>query len=217
MKNINTLIDHTNLKIDATEKDIEKLCEEAVLYDFRGVCVNPVWIPLVFSHLKGKNVKIISVCDFPLGSSFSAVRQKEAEIIMENGAEEIDLVMQIPLLKSKKHKEIEDDIGEIIKIAHPEVKVKVIIEAPVLSPEEISSAAAIAESAGADFIKSGTGTNGPVTVAQIEQIKSATALPIKAAGGIRSMETALKLIVAGAAILGSSSGKTIIKEFQKEN
>ena len=217
MEKINSIIEHTNLKADATEKDIARLCEEAVQYNFRGVCVNPVWIPLVFSHLKEKAAKIISVCDFPLGSSFCAVRKKEAEMIINNGAEEIDLVMQIPLLKSKKYKEIEDDIRGIIKIIHPEGKLKVIIEASLLTSEEILSAAAIAESAGADFIKSGTGTNGPVTVAQIEQIKNATELPVKAAGGIRDMQTALKLIRAGASILGSSSGKEIVKEFQKDN
>ena len=114
MEKINSIIDHTNLKADATEKDIAKLCEKALKYDFRGVCVNPLWISFVFSHLKGKNVKIISVCDFPLGSSFSAVRQKEAEMIMNNGAEEVDLVMQIPLLKSRKYKEIEGDIRGIV-------------------------------------------------------------------------------------------------------
>lgn len=217
MKEINSIIDHTNLKTDVTEKDIVKLCEEAVRYNLRGVCVNPIWVPLVFSHLEEEAVKIIAVCDFPLGSSFSVVRQKEAEMIMENGAEELDLVMQIPFLKSKKYKEIEDDIKKIVKIVHPEGKLKVIIEAPVLSSADILLATAIAESAGADFIKSGTGANGPVTVDQIKQIKSATALPIKAAGGIRSIETALKLIRAGAAILGSSSGGKIIQEFKKEN
>ncbi len=217
MVNINKLIDHTNLKIDANEKDIKKLCREALEYNFRGVCVNPVWIPFISDYLKNKPTKIISVCDFPLGSGLTEIRKKEAEIIIENGAEEVDLVMQIPLLKSKKYKEVEKDIREIANIIHPHGKLKVIIEAPILSREEILSATIIAEEAGADFIKSGTGTNGPVTVDQIKQIKSATGLPIKAAGGIKSMETALKLIRSGAAILGSSSGKEIIKKFQKEN
>jgi deoxyribose-phosphate aldolase len=217
MKKINSLIDHTNLKIDATEKDIERLCEETVKYNFRGVCVNSLWIPRVSGYLANKTAKIISVCDFPLGSSLITVRRREAELIMENGAEEIDIVMQISLLKSKKYKEIEEDIRGIVKIAHPGGKVKVIIEAPILSSGEILSAVKIAESAGADFIKSGTGTNGPATVFQIRQIKKATSLPIKAAGGIRSMQTALKFIRAGAAILGSSSGEEIIKEFKKEN
>jgi deoxyribose-phosphate aldolase len=217
MEKINSLIEHTNLKIDATEKDIQRLCEEAVQYNFRGVCVNSLWIPLVFDYFANKTIKIISVCDFPLGSSLNTVRKRETEIVMKNGTEEIDVVMQIPLLKSKKYKEIEEDIREIVKIVHPKGKVKVIIEAPVLSSVEILSAVKIAESAGADFIKSGTGTSGPVTVAQIKQIRSATKLPIKAAGGIKSTQTALKLIRAGAAILGSSSGVEIIKEFQKEN
>lgn len=211
MKYINSLIDHTNLKADASEKDIKKLCEEALKYNFRGVCVNPVWIPFVSDYIKNKTIKIISVCDFPLGSSLTAARRKESEITIKNGAEEVDLVIQIPLLKNKKYKEIEKDIKEIVNIVHPKGKIKVIIEAPILSPEEILSATSIAESAGADFIKSGTGTSGPVTTAQIEQIKSATRLPIKAAGGIKNLERALELVKAGATIIGSSSSVEIVK------
>ena len=211
MEYINSLIDHTNLKADTSEKDIKKLCEEALKYNFRGVCVNPVWIPFVSDYLKNKTIKIISVCDFPLGSSLTAARCKESEITIKNGAEEVDLVMQIPLLRNKKYKEIEKDIKEIVNIVHPKGKIKVIIEAPILSPEEILSATSIAESAGADFIKSGTGTSGPVTTVQIEQIKSATRLPIKAAGGIKNIEGALELIKAGATIIGSSSSVEIIK------
>jgi len=215
MKDINTLIDHTNLKIDAAEKDIGNLCEEAILYNFRGVCVNPVWIPFVFSYLKNKTIKIISVCDFPLGASLTVVRKKEAEMVIENGADEVDIVMQIPLLKSRKYKEIEQDIKEVANVVHLEGKIKVIIEAPILSPEEILSAVKIAESAGADFIKSGTGTNGPVTTAQIENIKKATKLPIKAAGGIKSMKDVEKLLNAGASVFGSSNSLEIIKRKNK--
>ncbi len=211
MQYINTLIDHTNLKISANEKDIKKLCQEALKYSFRGVCVNPVWLPLVSNYLKNKPIKIISVCDFPLGSSLTSIREKEAEIIIENGAEEVDLVMQIPLLKSKKYKEIEKDIEEIANIVHPDGLLKVIIEAPILSSKEILSAIKIVESAGADFIKSGTGTNGPVTTDQIKKIKSSTKLPIKAAGGIENTDNALELIKAGASVLGSSSSVEIIK------
>jgi deoxyribose-phosphate aldolase len=212
MKNISSLIDHTNLKAAASEKDILKLCEEALKYNFRGVCVNPIWIPLVTGYLKNKSIKIIAVCDFPLGSSLTAARCKEAELVIESGAEEIDIVMQIPLLKSKKYKEIEKDIKEILNIIHPDGLLKVIIEAPILSQEEILSAAAIAENAGADFIKSGTGTNGPVTTIQI---KSATKLPVKAAGGIKNLKGALELIKAGARVIGSSSGKEIVKELSR--
>lgn len=215
--NINSIIDHTNLKATASENDIKELCEEALKYNFRGVCVNPVWIPFVSDYLKNRTIKIISACDFPLGSSLTTIRKKEAEIIIKSGAEEVDLVMQIPLLKSKKYKEIEKDIKEIVNIVHPGGILKVIIEAPILSPEEILTAAAIAESAGADFIKSGTGTNGPATTVQIEQIKSATKLPIKAAGGIKNMQGALELIKAGATILGSSSGKKIMNEFKGDS
>jgi deoxyribose-phosphate aldolase len=211
MLNINYLIDHTNLKITANEKDIEKLCEEATVYNFRGVCVNPLWIPFSSEYLKDKEVKIISVCDFPLGSSSTEIRKKETELIIKTGAEEIDLVMQISLLKSKKYKGIEKDIREIVNIAHPNVTLKVIIEAPMLSDDEIITATKIAESAGADYIKSGTGTNGPVTINQIKIIKKTTNLPIKAAGGIKSTNMAVELLNAGAAILGSSNSIEIVE------
>lgn len=211
MKNISSLIDNTSLKITANEKDIKKLCEEAIQYSLRGVCVNSIWIPFVSEHLKDKGVKIISVCDFPLGSSSTEIRKKETELIIKNGAEEIDLVMQIPLFKSKKYKEIEKDIKEIVNIAQPDVILKVIIEAPVLSDDEIATATKIAESAGADYIKSGTGTNGPVTLNQIKTIKRTTKLPIKAAGGIKSTNMAIKLLNAGASILGSSNSIEIVK------
>lgn len=209
--NINSIIDHTNLKATASEKDIKELCEEALKYNLRGVCVNPVWIPFVSDYLKNRTIKIISVCDFPLGSSLTVARCKESEIIIKNGAEEVDIVMQIPLLKSKKYKELEKDIKEIANIVHPGGIIKVIIEAPILSGEEILTSVAIAESAGADFIKSGTGTNGPATTIQIEQIKSATKLPIKAAGGIKELKKALELLDAGASVLGSSNSLAIVE------
>jgi len=211
MYHLNSLIDHTNLKIDASLADIEKLCGEALKYNFRGVCVNSLWIPLVNELLKNKGVKIISVCDFPLGSSSTEIRKKEAELIIKKGAEEIDIVMQIPLLKSKKYKEIEKDIKEIVNFVHPNATLKAIIEAPVLSIEEIMTATKIAENAGADFIKSGTGTNGPVTINQIKTIKKTTALLIKAAGGIKNMDIAIELLNAGASVLGISNSIEIIK------
>jgi deoxyribose-phosphate aldolase len=119
--------------------------------------------------------------------------------------------MQISLFKSKKYKETEKDIEEISNIVHPKGSLKVIIEAPILSYEEILLAARITESAGSDFVKSGTGTNGVVRVSQIKQIKRATRLPIKAAGGIKNIESALQIIEAGATIIGSSSSVEIIK------
>lgn len=215
MMNINSIIDHTNLKNNASEKDIKKLCKEALEYCFRGVCINPLWLPFVSEYLKKKPVKIISVCDFPLGAQLTKVRKKMVETLIKNGAEEIDLVMQIPLLKSKKYKKIEKDIEEIVNIAHPDILLKVIIEAPLLLIHEIISATKIAENAGADFIKSGTGTNGPVTVNQIHSIKKATKLPVKAAGGIKNIGKALELLDAGASILGSSSSIEIVQKGKK--
>jgi len=211
MYHLNSLIDHTNLKISASEEDIKNLCEEALKYNFRGVCVDSLWIPFVSEHLKNKKVKTISVCDFPLGASSTEIRKKETELIIKEGAEEIDLVMQIPLLKIKGYKKIERDIKEIVNIVHPNGILKVIIEAPLLSDNEIITATKIAESAGADFIKSGTGTNGPVTANQITTIKKATKLPIKAAGGIKNIDMAIELLNAGASVLGSSNSIEIIR------
>jgi deoxyribose-phosphate aldolase len=216
-KNINALIDHTNLKNEASAKDIKELCEEATKYSFRGICINSLWIPLAYESLKNENVKIISVCDFPLGASSAEIRKKEAELILKTGSKEIDIVMQISLLKSKEYDKIEKDIKEITNLLHPDVLMKVIIEAPILNKEEIITAAKIAENAGADFIKSGTGTKGPVTVYQIETIRKATRLPIKAAGGIKNLDEALGLLNAGASILGSSSSIEIVKENQRES
>jgi len=204
MYHLNSLIDHTNLKISASEEDIKNLCEEALKYNFRGVCVDSLWIPFVSEHLKNKKVKTISVCDFPLGASSTEIRKKETELIIKEGAEEIDLVMQIPLLKIKGYK-------KIVNIVHPNGILKVIIEAPLLSDNEIITATKIAESAGADFIKSGTGTNGPVTANQITTIKKATKLPIKAAGGIKNIDMAIELLNAGASVLGSSNSIEIIR------
>lgn len=211
MYHLNSLIDHTNLKISTSEEDIKNLCREALKYNFRGVCVDSLWIPLVNELLKNKGVKIISVCDFPLGASSTEIRKKETELIIKEGAEEIDLVMQIPLLKIKGYKKIERDIKEIVNIVHPNGILKVIIEAPLLSDNEIITATKIAESAGADFIKSGTGTNGPVTANQITTIKKATKLPIKAAGGIKNIDMAIELLNAGASVLGSSNSIEIIR------
>jgi deoxyribose-phosphate aldolase len=211
MKDISSIIDHTDLKIDASLADIEKLCGEALNYNFRGVCVNSLWIPFVSEYLKNKEVKTISVCDFPLGASSTEIRKKETELIIKEGAEEIDLVMQIPLLKSKRYKKIEKDIKEIVNIVHPNGILKVIIEAPLLSDNEIITATKIAESAGADFIKSGTGTNGTVTANQITTIKKATKLPIKAAGGIKNIDMAIELLNAGASVLGSSNSIEIVR------
>ncbi|MEO0293032.1 MAG: deoxyribose-phosphate aldolase [candidate division WOR-3 bacterium] len=206
------LIDHTNLKVDAQEIDIEKLCKESIEYNFRGVCVNPVWVPFVSKILKNTPVKVISVGDFPLGSSLSEARKKEAEVIMKSGGDEVDFVLQIPLFKSKKYKEVERDLREIAEIIHPDGKLKVIIEAPILTEDEIKDVVKIVEASGADFIKTGTGTKGPVTIFQVKKIKENTTLPIKASGGIRDIKTAIELIKEGASILGSSNGVKIVRD-----
>ncbi len=210
-KSLNSRIDHTNLSINATKDDIKRTCMEAMEYQFRGVCVNPIWVPVVFSILKDSGVKTVSVCDFPLGASFTAIRKKEAEMAINSGAQEIDIVIQFGLFKSGRLEEAKRDLEEIADCIHPDGKLKVIIEAPLLSDEEIKRAAKLVQEAGADFIKTGSGTKGPVTVHQVEVIKEVSYLPIKAAGGIRDKKSAIELIKSGASILGSSSGIKIVR------
>ncbi len=210
MKALNSLIDHTILKPNATLKDVKRVCEEALEYKFRGVCVNPVWVPLVYDLLKGTGIKTVSVCDFPLGSSWTEIRKREANMAIDSGAREVDIVMCLGKFISGRDDEVLKDLKEIVETIHPDGALKVIIEAPLLSDDEIKRAALLVEKSGADFIKTGTGTKGPVTPHQIEIIKMACGLPIKAAGGIKDKEGAIYLIESGASIIGSSSGVKIV-------
>lgn len=210
MKSLNSVIDHTILKPIATQEEIEKICREALEYEFRGVCVNPIWVSLVYNLLKGTEIKIVSVCDFPLGSSWTEIRKKEAEMAIDNGANEVDIVMNLGKFKSGKKDEALSDLKEIVETVHPNGALKVIIEAPLLSDDEIKRASSLVEEAGADIIKTGTGTRGAVNLHQIDVIKKACNLPIKASGGIKDKETALSLIKSGASIIGSSSGVQIV-------
>jgi len=210
MNSLNSIIDHTILKPDATKKDIERICAEAKEYNFRGVCVNPIWVELVSSLLKDTDIKTVSVCDFPLGSSWTEIRKEEAKKAIDSGANEVDVVMNLGKFLDKNFDEVLNDLKEIVSTVQPEGFLKVIIEAPLLSDEDIKKASELVTKSGANIIKSGTGTKGGVTIHQIEVIKKATNLPIKASGGIRDKEYALSLIKSGVSILGTSSGVQIV-------
>lgn len=212
MNSLNSVIDHTILKPDATKKDIERICVEAKEYNFRGVCVNPMWVELVSSLLKDTDIKTVSACDFPLGSSWTEIRKEEAKKVIDSGADEVDVVMNLGKFLDKKFDEVLDDLKEIVNTVHPEGSLKVIIEAPLLDDDDIKKAAELVTKSGANIIKTGTGTMGGVTIHQVEVIKKATNLPIKASGGIRDKEFALSLIKSGASILGTSSGVQIVTE-----
>jgi len=211
---ISSIIDHTLLKPDATEDDVKRICEEALTYDFASVCVNPCWVKLASQLLTGSNVKTCTVIGFPLGANTTEVKTFEAKNAINNGAEELDMVINIGALKSKKYDKVKQDIERIVEVAAPSVTVKVILETSLLTDEEKKKAAIIAMEAGADFVKTSTGFGpGGATVYDIKLLKGVVGnrIGIKAAGGIRTYEKALQMISAGAIRIGTSSGVQIIK------
>lgn len=206
--------DHTLLKPFATQGDIQGLCREALDYQFYSVCVNPCHVALVSRTLTGSGVKTCSVVGFPLGCSTSQVKAVEAGRAVEDGADEIDMVLAVGALKQGLHDQVENDIRAVVAAAG-QALVKVIIEACYLSDSEKRAACSIAERAGADFVKTSTGFgSGGALVEDIRLMKSVVGdrLQIKASGGISTLEQALAMIEAGADRLGASAGVTIIGE-----
>ncbi len=203
-------IDHTNVSPNSTEKDIEKLCKEALKYKFNSVCVPVIWVEKAKKLVKDR-LKVIAVVGFPFGFNPTQSKVVETKIAIEKGADEIDMVLNRCWLKSKKYDLVEKDIREVVKAAKGR-GVKVILETPDLSEEEIKKACVIAKRAGAEFIKTCTGLRGSVKLRDLEIIKKAVpGMKIKASGGIRDYKKALRLIKAGASRIGSSSGVKIIK------
>jgi len=223
MKNIGDiahLIDHTQLKAIATQKDITKLCQEAIKYGFAAVCVNPGYVSLSGKLLYGSSVKVCTVIGFPLGATTSAVKSFEARNAIENGADEIDMVINIGALKDKRYLLVLEDIKAVRESTKGKV-LKVIIETVYLTRDEKIKACQLSKEAGADFVKTSTGfgvsgaANGSPVGATVEDVKlmRATVGPdmgIKASGGIRSRETAVSMIEAGATRIGTSAAVAIV-------
>lgn len=210
-------IDHTMLHPYATEDDIRKLCNEAIEYGFAAVCINPIYIPLAHQILKNTEVRICTVVGFPLGSTFKEIKVEEARRAVEAGATEVDMVINIPMLKSRKYDYVEEEIKEVKKAIGDGI-LKVIVECCYLTDDEKVIAAKIVERAGADYVKTSTGF-GP-SGAKIEDVKLLRSIlsphmKIKAAGGIRTGEQALSFLEAGADRLGTSSGTKIIEDLKK--
>ncbi|MDO9391502.1 MAG: deoxyribose-phosphate aldolase [bacterium] len=209
-------IDHTNLKPDAKSVGIEKLCAEARQYGFYSVCINPCWVPLAARALKGSPVKVCTVCGFPLGANASEVKLQEAGLAVSQGAAEVDLVLNIGALKSQDFKTVHQDISSVVK-ASSGALVKVIIETCLLTEEEKILACLIAKSAGAHYVKTSTGfsTNG-ATVQDIELMRLTVGqqMGVKASGGVRSLEEANQMILAGASRIGTSSGVKIVEKMK---
>ncbi len=211
------LIDHTLLKPDATKDDINRLCEEAKKYGFWSVCVNPAYVSLATEILAETDVKVCSVVGFPLGANAPEVKALEAERAVNDGASEIDMVINIGALKSRDYELVEEDIRKVVERAKArrDTVVKVIIEAGLLTEDEKVLACRLVKESGADFVKTSTGLNAPgATVEDIKLMRSVVGsdFGVKASGGIRTYRDAAKFVEAGANRIGTSSGIAIIEE-----
>lgn len=213
MKNLNQYIDHTVLKADTLEKDIQTLCEQAVKYEFYAVCVNGCYVKTCKDLLKDSSVKIASVIGFPLGAMTTNAKVFEAKEAIKDGAEEIDMVINIGWLKDGKTDAVREDISAVKKAIGNHV-LKVIIETCYLTEDEKRIACELALKARADFVKTSTGFGtGGATIEDVKLMKSVVGnqLKVKASGGIRDTETAKKYIAAGADRIGTSSGIAIVQ------
>lgn len=214
------MIDHTNLKPDATEAQIVKLCEDARFFGFASVCVNPVHVKLCVRELAGSNVKVCTVVGFPLGANVTAIKVSETQTALNHGAKEIDMVINIGALKAGQDFIVKREIAEVASHCRTgRALSKVIIEACLLTDEEKEKACVLARDAGADFVKTSTGFSlGGATEEDVRLMRRVvgTKLGVKAAGGIRSLADAQKMLAAGANRLGSSNSRKIMEELHKQ-
>lgn len=217
MKQLNEYIEHTLLKQDATKDQFLKLFEEAKEHKFFGVCVNPAYVKLAKENLAGSDVKIVTVVGFPLGASSSKVTAFEAKTAIEDGADEIDMVINVSAMKDKNYEYVVEDI-KTVKAACGNHLLKVILETDLLTKEEIKKASELCVEAGADLVKTSTGFVKGGVGAKPEDVKimhdtvAPHGLMVKASGGVRSKEDALAVIEAGADRIGTSSGVKIVSE-----
>lgn len=215
MENLNKYIEHTLLKQDAVKEDFEKLFAEAREYNFLGVCVNPAYIKMAKNALDGTDVKVVTVIGFPLSANKTEVKAFEASCAVADGADEVDMVINVSALKDKDYDYVREDI-KAVKIASKNAPLKVIIETDLLTVDEIKKACELCVEAKADFVKTSTGFVKNGVGAKSEDVKlmydtvSPHGLKVKASGGIRDREAAIKMIEAGASRLGTSSGVKIV-------
>jgi deoxyribose-phosphate aldolase len=209
-------IDHTLLKPEATREEVEKLCQEARVFNFASVCVNPTWVKECAYSLRGSPVKICSVVGFPLGATLADVKAYETRRAIFDGATEIDMVINVGALKSGDDATVRRDIDAVVEAAHEGCAiVKVIIETALLNDKEKIRACLFAKESGADFVKTSTGfSKGGATVADIELMRRTvgSAVGVKAAGGVKDLAVAREMIAAGATRIGASAGVKIVQE-----
>jgi deoxyribose-phosphate aldolase len=216
-RNLARMIDHTLLKQDATEAEVKKLCDEARQHQFMSVCVNPTWVAFAAKQLQGSGVKVCTVIGFPLGATDSATKEFETIETIRNGADEVDMVINVGALKSKNYELVENDIRAVIDAAkrtRKDVVTKVILETALLTDEEKVIGCALSKSAGADFVKTSTGfSTGGATVRDIALMRATVGpqLGVKASGGVRDTKTAQDLVAAGATRIGASASVAIVK------
>lgn len=211
---IAAMIDHTLLKATATNEQIKTLCAEAREYGFASVCVNPVNVKLAAEALKGSTVKVCTVIGFPLGANTSAVKAFETKDAIQNGAEEVDMVINVGALKGGDEKTVEQDIRAVVQAADG-VLTKVIIETCCLTDDEKKTACRLAANAGANFVKTSTGFGtGGATAADVALMKASIPahMKVKASGGIHSYAETIALIQAGASRIGASAGIAIVRD-----
>ena len=212
MNSLSSLIDHTNLRPDALHSDIEILCKEAVQYKFASVCINPVYVSYAKSILKDENPKVCSVVGFPLGADSEEMKYAEARFLIFQGVDEIDMVMNIAFLKERKLDLVKNETKKVVEAADGNC-VKVIIETSLLNQDEKALACNIVMESGAAFVKTSTGfSSSGATLEDVRLIKKVVGdrVGIKASGGIKTKNEALKLIEAGATRIGTSRGVEII-------
>ncbi|MBL6538203.1 deoxyribose-phosphate aldolase [Streptococcus suis] len=210
---LNKYIDHTVLKPETSQVQVEQVLAEAKEYDFASVCINPTWVAFAAKGLKDSDVKVCTVIGFPLGASTPAVKAFETKDAIANGADEIDMVINIGALKDKNYDLVLEDIKAVVEASGDKL-VKVIIEACLLTDEEKVKACELSKEAGADFVKTSTGfSTGGATVEDVALMRKTVGpdMGVKASGGARSYEDAIAFIEAGASRIGASSGVAIMK------
>lgn len=209
-------IDHTLLKPDATRSEIEKLCREALQFQFATVCINPYWVRLAARMLQGSNVKVCSVTGFPLGAAAADVKAFEARRAIFDGAREVDMVINVGALKSGEDEIVREDIRQVTDACHEfDTICKVILETAYLTDEEKIKACTIAKEVGADFVKTSTGFGpGGATAEDVALMRRVVGprMGVKAAGGIRDTAATRKMLEAGATRIGASAGVKIVQD-----
>ena len=212
--NYNKMIDHTVLKADTPLETVKRICDEAMEYGFASVCINPCHVAYCADYLKDSDVNVCTVIGFPLGANTSAVKAFETKDAIANGADEIDMVMNIGALKDKNYNLVRDDVKAVVEAANGTL-VKVILETCLLTEDEIKKACELCVEAKADYVKTSTGfsTRG-ATIEDVQIMKAAVQgkAKVKAAGGVRTYEDMVKIVEAGADRIGTSAGCSLVEK-----